>query len=90
MRDITGKARLPFEPVRTWIGPLLTHVGGSERGSERDYGCNALIGEMMGVSTRTVNRWANEGVPARRADAVAISLGAHPLELWPDYHEVCA
>ncbi|MBN4047629.1 hypothetical protein JYT71_01325 [Acidimicrobiaceae bacterium AH-315-P05] len=38
----------------------------------------------LGVSRRTVHRWALQGVPAEQADRAAIALGTHPACLWPE------
>lgn len=43
------------------------------------------LAEIVGVSTRTVCRWAADGrIPARHSDELAIALGVTPYELWPD------
>ncbi len=43
------------------------------------------LASRIGVSRRTVHRWATHGVPADQADRAAIALGTHPACLWPDY-----
>lgn len=37
------------------------------------------------VTRRTIQRWANNGVPYDKADLIAVALGHHPNELWPNY-----
>jgi hypothetical protein len=34
------------------------------------------------VSRRTVDRWAQQGIPFDDADGVAVELGFHPIEVW--------
>lgn len=43
------------------------------------------LAELVGVTRETVQRWARDGVPAKQVDAVAIAVGSHPVELWPEW-----
>ena len=44
------------------------------------------ISDQVGVTRKTVGRWRHgANVAAFVTDDVAIALGAHPLELWPDW-----
>ncbi len=43
----------------------------------------AALARALGVTPRTVHRWANAGVPAHAADRAAIAIGSHPACLWP-------
>jgi hypothetical protein len=45
------------------------------------------LATRIGVSRRTVHRWAADGVPAHQADRAAIAIGSHPVCIWPDYHD---
>ena len=48
--------------------------------------------ERLGVSTRQVSRWRNgqSGIAIDTADRVAIRLGLHLCELYPElYREAC-
>lgn len=42
--------------------------------------------ECVGVARRTVNDWVQPGARIKPtfADQVAIGLGVHPLDIWPD------
>jgi plasmid maintenance system antidote protein VapI len=45
--------------------------------------------EHLGVARETILRWRNEGVRigGTLADVIAIKLGRHPVELWPEWPE---
>lgn len=45
------------------------------------------IGELVGVSARTVIRWSQTGIPMWAADRAAIAVGSHPVLVWSEYHE---
>lgn len=38
-----------------------------------------------GVTSRTIVRWRNEGVPEKHADRLAVAAGFHPAEVWPEW-----
>jgi hypothetical protein len=57
--------------------PLLAVAGGSA----------ADIAARLGVTQRTVERWKAEGLSERQADNVAVALGLHPFEIWPELLE---
>ncbi len=61
--------RYPFEPLAT---------------QARDTTIETLAGRI-GVSRRTVHRWAVHGIPAEQADRAAIAIGSHPACLWPEH-----
>lgn len=63
--------RLPSEPVIGVLGDVP----------------DGIAGERMGVSRTTWLKWRRSGIPERHADRVAIALGFHPVELWPEYHD---
>ena len=46
----------------------------------------ATIGAIIGVTRQTLYHWRDNGIPWWRADAAAIRAGAHPLEIWADFH----
>lgn len=44
----------------------------------------AVLARQLGVTRRTVHRWAQVGlVPPKHADRIAVRLGHHPAEIWP-------
>jgi len=61
--------RYPFEPLAT---------------QARDATIETLAARI-GVSRRTVHRWAIQGIPADQADRAAIAIGSHPACLWPKH-----
>ncbi len=64
-------ARLPFGPLA-----IEAHAATID-----------TLARRIGVSRRTVHRWAAHGVPTHQADRAAIAIGSHPVCIWPDYHD---
>lgn len=42
------------------------------------------LAQVVGVTPRTIHRWAAAGIPLYAADRAAIAAGTHPLLIWPD------
>jgi hypothetical protein len=69
----------------TWEGSNATGPGhsGDIRGS--------LVKQtavVLGVNTRYVYRWLHDGLGVYQADAIAVILGRHPVEIWSDWYEL--
>lgn len=48
----------------------------------------AELARQTGIAAATFHRYRRTGgLPASRADAVAVAVGCHPLELWPDWYD---
>lgn len=79
--------RLPFDP----IDQLLEHQGESrwtvvERRDGQGNAC--YIAQRIGQHRSLIHRYRKDGLTPNMADRIAIALGRHPIEIWPDYHEV--
>jgi len=61
--------RLPLEPLVRTIG----HTGGV-----------ALLADMLGVTSRSVNRWNRSGMPIRSAEDAAAAVNLSPWSIWVD------
>lgn len=46
------------------------------------------LARALKVDPRQVHRWSHYGVSVWTADELAVSLGFHPMELWPRWVEV--
>lgn len=47
------------------------------------------LAEAIGFESSTVRKWANRGhVPFAWADTIAIRLGVHPVDIWPEWYEI--
>jgi len=64
-----ASTRFPFEPLAAFACSSTIKV----------------LASRIGVSRRTLHRWAVEGVPVERADRAAIALGTHPACPWPEH-----
>lgn len=79
------RPRLSFEALHNFMGPvdaLNGYVAQDARMKALEHHC--------GVGRRSLIRWRHEGVPLARADQIAVSLGAHPVDIWPEWYEVSA
>lgn len=75
--------RLPFGPV---VDVLRRRVGASHQPDALGGVGADRIADRIGVTQRTVWRWVADGVPLWSADTIAVHLGYHPVELWPDLY----
>lgn len=47
----------------------------------------SAVARRLGVDVNTVHRYRKHGVSHNIADRIAIQLGLHPAEIWPNYYE---
>lgn len=45
------------------------------------------LARTIGIDRAQVQRWKRVGLTPPAADRVAIALGHHPFELWPDWYD---
>lgn len=53
------------------------------------YGGVSGLARALGHERAQVSKWRSRGLPVTTADAVAVALGLHPVEVWPDWYAVC-
>ena len=46
---------------------------------------NCELARRTGFSTRSFCRWIRDGIPLYQADTIAVTLGLHPISVWPDW-----
>jgi hypothetical protein len=84
--------RLRVEPLEAWLNARYHNTSPSAdrqldgRLSARRIGELVGYGDNPGSGRAAVQRWRARGVPLHAADRAAISAGAHPLEVWADFH----
>ena len=54
----------------------------------RMYGSVSMLAIALGRHRTQVSEWNANGIPVVSADRVAVALGMHPIEVWPDWYEV--
>lgn len=69
-RQAAARRRYPLDPV-------LDHVGVT--------GLRPLA-RVLGTDATTVRWWRDHGLTRDGADRVAVALGLHPMNVWPDYY----
>lgn len=65
--------------------PLIAHAVNETRRHHDDGATICDLAHRLGVTRRTVQRWRTTGLTDVSADHAAVRLGAHPLEIWPDW-----
>lgn len=50
-----------------------------------DGGIYTRLAEFAGVHRKQISRWRTAGVPTWAADRLAVALGLHPADLWPEF-----
>lgn len=71
-------AYLRWGTERFPIGPLESLLGGL---------ADIPLAERLACPRRNLYRWRKNGINALRADELAVHLGHHPGEIWPEWWE---
>jgi hypothetical protein len=45
------------------------------------------LSRRTGYPLRTIQRWKTSGIPRYSADELAVRLGVHPANIWPQWIE---
>lgn len=64
-----GSERFPFAPLERWLGAHTVKK----------------TAKLLDVDPRQIYRWRSGGVREDVADRLAIGLGLHPGDLWPEW-----
>lgn len=72
-RDVAAMVR----GRRLSVAPLL----------ERFEGNASDLARAAGVNASAVTRWKERGLSLAQADDIAVRLGLHPMEVWPDFYD---
>lgn len=90
-RKVAVTSHLPWEPIERAVrngrprctGGNCPACHGIPDLSGVECGTCKSIGEALGISERSVTRYRADGrFPARHADAFAVRIGRHPIEIW--------
>lgn len=80
--------KLPWAPFARFYGPADRGPFGRPWRCQQEVDVHlADVGELIGISHRSVARFVAEGIPEYRADQLAIALGVHPCAIWPDWYQ---
>jgi hypothetical protein len=82
-----GREPRPFslEPVAAMFKPEGFETGEPFEGHVYAQGQLAEMSSFLGVDRQSIGRWTKQGLSAYVADAVAIRLNVHPVEIWSDW-----
>ena len=93
-RSVHPSPTFSFRPVLALIRERLRwhreYTGEVNRWGEpkvrnRRAGMTTKIAQMLGANYYSVQNWRKNGMTAVTADRIAVKLGKHPIELWPDF-----
>jgi hypothetical protein len=88
--------RLPIGPLEAWLNARHANTSSSADRQLAGRLSARRIGELIGyhdnpdAGRAAVQRWRAGGVPLYSADRAALRAGAHPAEVWPDFHTIRA
>ena len=51
------------------------------------YGSVSGLARALNCDRVQVSKWRRDGLPMASADRIAVALGMHPVEGWPDWYE---
>jgi hypothetical protein len=85
--------RLPIGPLEAWLNARYANSSASADDQLDGRLSARRIAELLGYERvesgrAAVQRWRAGGVPLYAADRAAVRAGAHPAEIWPDFHAV--
>lgn len=52
------------------------------------YGGVSALARALGVHRANATRWRRDGITMNTADRIAVRLGWHPVEIWPEWYAV--
>ena len=52
------------------------------------YGNVSALARALGVDRVQVSRWRRTGIGLATADRLAIAIGLHPVDLWPEWYDL--
>lgn len=82
--SVPAGPRLSFDALHRFMGPSesINEIGGT---------CDnrmTHLARIAGINRRNLQTWRHLGVPLKRADDIAVALGAHPCEIWPEWFDL--
>jgi hypothetical protein len=55
----------------------------------RSHGGVSGLARALGRDRTQVSAWRSRGVTVAMADNVAVAVGLHPVEVWPEWYSLC-
>jgi hypothetical protein len=85
--------RLPIGPLEAWLNARYANSSTSADQQLNGRLSARRIAELLGYhrldsGRQAVQRWRAGGVPLYAADRAAVAAGAHPAEIWPNFHTI--
>jgi lambda repressor-like predicted transcriptional regulator len=50
-----------------------------------EFGNISALARVLDRDVAQVGKWVHDGVPLYSADRIAVALGRHPVEIWPEW-----
>lgn len=86
--SVRTPVRLPAQPLEDWLNARYANASGADDVQTNGRLTAQRIAELIDCCRGSVQRWRAGGIPLYSADRAAIRAGAHPLEVWPQFHSV--
>lgn len=80
------RERFPFEPLIPIVDARWREPNPNNQGHENigHIGITGKTVDVTGMSRPRILRWRKNGLDVRAADEVAVALGYHPGQIWPE------
>lgn len=78
--------RWPFEPLEPLIEARYRNHPAAGNNRATTIGIAGRAGHVLDVNASQIHLWRRDGLPDQAADRIALRLGYHPAQIWPDWH----
>lgn len=86
-----ARGYFPFAPVQRELEDRFERISDQRRpGQFIEAGDAHRSSTLLGYDRKRIGEWRNgKLLTVDAADRCAIALGLHPLDLWPDWNDIC-
>jgi hypothetical protein len=67
------------------LEPIINAAWRPNSEGEARAGLSAKTAALTGIHRSMVSRYRRNGIPVLQADRIAVALGRHPGEIWPEW-----
>lgn len=85
MTDKPWSVRYPFQPLADICRARHRPANADPQAATANLTDIGIVVAVTGMGHTSVADWARRGVTEMGADRVAVTLGYHPMNIWPDW-----
>ena len=78
--------RWPFAPLEPLIDARYKDLPAGGNNRVTTIGVAGKAAHVLDLAASQIHLWRKEGLPDRAADRIAVRLGYHPVQIWPEWH----